>query len=394
MYDKSEFDIIYERRKTHCVKWDGTKERFGKADLLPFWIADMDFQAPKEVLNALHNRIDHGIFGYPQWHNEVKEAVAQWEKKRHAWEISPEWISPSPGVVPGLAFAILANTELQDRVLIQPPVYYPFAQIIKGQKREVASNPLAFDGERYCMDFDDLEKHFSNGVEIMILCSPHNPVGRVWTSKELERIAELCCRYDILVLSDEIHQDIVYASHQHIPFASLGKELEDRTITFISPSKTFNLAGLYTSAVIIPNPELKKRFDDKVASFDIDCNQLGITAMEAAYRNGEEWLDSLIQYLEENLAFVKDFLRKYLPKVKLVEPEGTYLLWLDFREMGLESQGLFRLLVEDAKVALNDGAAFGEGGNGFARMNIACPRKLLEEGLTRIQRAVNHFSIA
>ncbi|NLL49125.1 MAG: pyridoxal phosphate-dependent aminotransferase [Firmicutes bacterium] len=386
------FDQIIDRRNTQCVKWDATAEVFGREDLLPLWVADMDFTAPEPVIEAIKARADHGVFGYEIKPQSLDEAVMDWLKTRHNWAVDPNWLSYSPGVVVGLATAILALTEPGDRIVIQPPVYPPFFSLGDQNDRIVVENKLIEKDGRYTMDLVELEEIFRSGVKVMILCSPHNPVGRVWSRDELLALGELATKYDVTVLSDEIWADLVFPGNQHIPLASLSPEIADRVITFMAPSKTFNLAGFYLSNVIIPKETLREKFASQVQRLgNAHSNVFAPIAAEAAYRYGGPWLDELLDYLDENASYVQRELAKIAPKIKVVKPEGTFVLWLDCRELGLPSEELNQFFVEKARLALNDGSAFGESGAGYLRMNIGCPRSLLEEAMKRLAQALEGY---
>lgn len=392
---KYDFDTVIERRGTISSKWDDMAPLFGTNDLLPLWVADMDFMAPPEVVEALRKRVDHGVFGYTHRFAPYRQAVVGWLLRRHKWPVDTEWLRHTPGVVPALAMAILAFTQPGDGVLIQPPVYHPFSAVIRGRGRRIVENPLVFKGGRFEMDFHDLEKKLDDpSVKLVFLCSPHNPCGRVWTRKELERFAAICVARDVVVVSDEIHCDIVYSGNAHIPLASLSGAIRDRTITAIAPSKTFNIAGLSTAVAIIPSRRLRDNYTSVLDFLHLDGgNTFGTIALEVAYNKGDQWLDELIEYLEESVRFVEEFLARRLPAVSLVKPEGTYVPLLDCRALGLGGRELQRRLVERGHVALNGGHWFGTGGEGFMRLNIATPRKLLEEGMERIATALSEEGV-
>lgn len=383
------FDKLIDRRRTGSVKWDFNQRIFGREDVLPLWVADMDFQAPQAVVEALLKRAEHGIFGYSDGMDGYYDSLTAWLKKRHGWEIQREWIAFSPGIVFALYELVRSLTKAGDKVLLQSPVYPPFFKAIRENGREVVNSPLKVENGRYVMDFEDLEEKFAGGVKMMLLCSPHNPVGRVWQGEELERLGQLCLAYGVLLVADEIHGDLIFEGHRHIPFASLSPEFERQSIVCTAPSKTFNLAGLQTSNLIIPNPEYRQAFVQSRNLTGIHSpNVFGMTALEAAYRHGEEWLNQLMPYLEGNAEFLLTSLARELPQVKGIRPEGTYLVWLDFRELGLEPKELEEFLVHKAGVGLNQGYQFGPGGEGFARFNIGCCRSLVAEGFQRIRSAI------
>ena len=386
------FDQVIERRNTASVKWDLVEQLYGSRDVLPMWVADMDFPTAQPVVEAIAARAQHAIYGYTTRPDSVYEAIQDWAAQRHGWTMQREWIGFSPGVVPGLAFLLLALSDPGDKVIIQPPVYHPFAFTIRENGRQIVNNPLIFEGGRYRMDFDDLRQKAKDGARLMILCSPHNPVGRVWTRAELRELGEICIEQGIFVISDEIHSDLLLEGQVHTPFAALGEAFAQNSAICTAPSKTFNLAGLQTSVVTIPNKQHRDRFAAVLDRLHLGMpNTFGLVAMEAAYRHGGPWLDALRGYLSENLRYLTDFLAREVPQIQVVEPQGTYLVWLDCRGLGLSTEELSRFMREDAKVGLDDGHIFGPGGDGFERINIACPRALLADGLGRIADAVRRL---
>ncbi len=378
-----------ERRGTNCEKWDLLEEEFGKKELLALWVADMDFPAPPEVLEALHKKIDEGALGYPIAPDSLLKAVTEWQKIRHGWEIKKEAVTWAPGVVAGLAFSVMAYTKPGDGIIIQPPVYPPFYSTVSEAGRRIVKNPLKRQDGRYVMDLEGLEKLVTPTCRTLILCSPHNPVARVWTKDELEALAELATRKDMLIISDEIHQDLIYSDAKHISMASLSDEMASRTVTFVAPSKTFNIAGMNSSVAIIPDEKLKARYISVMNRLHLgSLSILGLTAMETAYSKCAGWLDELMAYLEGNRDFTEKFVRERLPLAKMDHPEGTYIFWIDFRGYGFESAGLMDFLVNEAGVALNNGLSFGPEGEGFARINIGTERSMLKEALERIEGAL------
>ncbi|SEP96573.1 cystathione beta-lyase [Virgibacillus subterraneus] len=384
------FEKVHDRKNTRSVKWDMLKPVFQTEDVLPMWVADMDFQAPQAVNDALKDRADHGIYGYTIIDDDVKDSIINWVTKRHDWEINSDWLSFSPGVVTSLHMAIQAFTEPNDKVLIQTPVYTPFYSVIETHNREVVKNPLQQKDNYYHIDFDDFENKLKQGVKAFVLCSPHNPVGRVWTKEELQEMARLCLKYDVLILSDEIHGDLIYPNERHIPIASLSDEIADQTITCMSPSKTFNLAGLQASYVITTDKEKRDTLNKQLNSQGHHMlNTMGNTAMEASYLHGEEWLDELRTVLKEHQEYVTKQFEENTDVLKVIRSEGTYLLWIDCSAMKMDSEQLKKFMIENAKVGLNTGTDYGEEGKPFMRMNIACPRETLEEGVKRIIDAVN-----
>ena len=384
------FDERIDRTNTNSIKYDFVLQRGKPEGILPLWVADMDFQAPQPVLDALKDRVEHGIFGYSEGKEEYFLAVRDWMERRHGWVVKRNWLVKTPGIVFALAMAVKAYTKPGDSVMIQPPVYYPFREVIEDNERIVVENTLLLgeDGS-YHMDLNDFEqKARENRVRLFFLCNPHNPVGRVWTREELKALGELCKRLDILVVSDEIHQDFVFKG-KHTVFASIDEELKERTITCTAPSKTFNIAGLQISNIFISNPELKRSFKKEISAAGYSqLNTLGLTACEAAYRYGEEWHDQLMDYLKENIQFVRSYLEDHLPELKLIEPDGTYLLWLDFNGLGLNEDEREELIVKKAGLWLDSGAMFGPVGEGFERINIACPRSVLKEAFDKLRAAL------
>lgn len=384
-----DFDTPVNRRGTGCMKWDDMGAVFGRGDLLPFWVADMDFRSAPEIIETLREAVDFGVFGYPVMGDSARQAVADWERTRFGWDVDPRHVDFLPGVVPGLGFAIQAFTKPGDGIVIQTPVYPPFFGIIKDNGREVIENPLIDAGTRYEMDFENLEELLSRpNVSALLLCSPHNPVARVWTRGELSRLAELCAAHNVFVFSDEIHQDLVFSDAKHLPTAHAAPELKSRLVTLVAPSKTFNIAGLSGSAWIAEDEKVTAAMRKSLSTLHMErINLLAVKALEVAYRKGAPWLDELMGYLEKNRMIVENFVRERLPRAELKHPEGTFIFWIDFRGYGLSPAELQRVLVNEARVALNPGTSFGKEGEGFARFNVGCPRAQLEEGLARIAEA-------
>ncbi|TMU84559.1 pyridoxal phosphate-dependent aminotransferase [Bacillus sp. BHET2] len=385
----SKFEEIIDRKGSSSVKWDLTKTVFGKEDVLPMWVADMDFLPPQNVLEALQNRLKHGIFGYTFVGDETAASIKDWMEKRHGWNIEKTWLQYSPGVVPAISTIIQALTEPGDKVLVQSPVYTPFFSLVEDNEREIVNSQLDYREGSYSIDNHAFEESLKTGVKLFLLCNPHNPSGRVWTKEELTKMAELCHKYNVVIVSDEIHSDLVYERHTHTPLASLHDTFRDMTITCIAPSKTFNLAGLQASAMITPNSELREKIAGihKRQGF-FTLNTFGIIGMEAAYRHGETWLEEILAYLQENVRVTKRFIADQLPDLKLVDPEGTYLLWIDCTKLNLSDEDLKERLLDKGKLALEPGTKYGPGGEGFVRMNIACPRGTLLDGLERLKKAL------
>lgn len=385
------FDTVIDRYRTDSMKWNATEKLFGEKELLPMWVADMDFRVPEPVIQALKDTAEHGIFGYTMRTDEYYKSITDWMARRHDWDVKPEWISYCSGVVPALSYCIQAFTEPGDKIVIQPPVYPPFTSVVKNNNRQLVYNPLKFEDGGYRMDFDDLRTKLDASVKMLILCNPHNPVGRVWTKEELTELGHICLEHGIRVISDEIHSDLVFKPHKHTPFAGISEELAQNSIVCMAPSKTFNLAGLQASNMIIPNDDWREAFNAKVLLANAGmANTFGLAASTAAYKLGEPWLEELLDYLQQNLNWLAAELEQYLPGINLVRPEGTYLAWLDCRGLGLDKEGLEQWMLKRAKIAFNQGYAFGPGGEGFVRMNYACPRSTLEEGLRRLKNAADH----
>ena len=391
---KYDFDEIIPRRHTNSLKYDCAEKR-GKPDgLLPMWVADMDFQTPQTVREALAAKAAHGIFGYSDPDETYFEVLAQWFGTRHNWTVDPHTAIQAPGVVFAICTLIRALTKPGDAVLIQEPVYYCFREGIRDNGRRTIVNELRFDGEHYSIDFEDFERKIvENGVKLFILCSPHNPVGRVWTKEELEKLAEICLRYGVFVLADEIHEDFVYPGNRHTVFATLSKEAAGRCAVCTAPSKTFNLAGLHIANIFIADNEVRKavRHELDAQGFS-QSNIMGLVACQTAYQTGAEWVDQLVDYLRGNLSFLRETFRSRMPQIHLIEPEGTYLPWVDFSKLGLATPELERFIVERAKLWLDGGHIFGAGGAGFQRFNIATPRAILQEALDRLETAVRQIS--
>lgn len=387
----NKFDEIIDRHNTNSEKYDFTVERGKPADILPLWVADMDFRAPEEVLDALHQAVSHGIFGYSEVKSDYYEVIANWFTRYFQWTPKEEWLIKTPGVVFAINAAIRGLTKENDAILIQTPVYYPFGNSVIQNNRKLVKNELVYQNGHYEIDFTDFEKKIAdNQVKMFILCSPHNPVGRVWTKEELGKIAEICTRYQVLVVSDEIHCDFTYEGHPHTVFADISKEMEEQCVICTAPSKTFNLAGLQTSNIFIPNAELREKVKEAIfcGTGYAEINILGLVACKAAYEKGDRWLGELKEYLKGNLDFVRDFLATRIPQIHLVEPEGTYLIWLDCSALGLTDAELEDFIVNKAKLWLDGGNMFGEHSGQFERVNMTCPRSVLQKALEQLEAAV------
>ena len=384
-----DFETLVRREGTASVKWDGRKGYFNSEDLLPMWVADMDFAVPEAVSRAVKERAGHPVFGYTLATDSVYESLVNWMRKRHGYEVQRDWVILSPGVVPSLHAAAIAFARPGEGVIVQPPVYFPFFSAVTETDRKLILNPLRLEDGRYRIDFDHLEECAGQGARLLILCTPHNPVGRVWSEDELRTVLDIARRHDLVILSDEIHHDLIFPGSSHIPLHLLAGEGAN-IVTAVAPSKTFNIPGLGLSALIVPNPRhrvaLRKAFELLHLGAS---NPFSLVAFEAAYREGEEWLEALLIYLTETRDFVSQYLAEHIPKIKVIQPEGTYLLWLDCRELGMNDSELKQFFIHKAKVGMNPGTVFGEGGSGFMRMNIGTSKLIVAEALERIRRAVD-----
>ncbi len=385
-----DFDKVTDRRGSNCLKYDFAVRRGMPADVLPLWVADMDFKTSSYVEDALVKRARDAIFGYTEVGTEYFEAVAGWMERHHTWSPEEDWLVKTPGIVFALAMAVRAYTEAGDKVLIQQPVYYPFSEVITDNGRSIVSSDLILgEDNRYHIDFDDFEKKIrDNRIKLFLLCNPHNPVGRVWTEEELIRLGDICLKYGVIVVSDEIHNDFIFRGEHHV-FASLKKEFEDMSVICTSPSKTFNLAGMLISNIFIPNRELRSDFRKQMNAAGISqLSTLGLVAAEAAYRDGEAWYGAMMDYIRENIEYVRAYADQKLKPVKMIDTEGTYLVWLDFRAAGIDAEELDRRIIYDAGLWLDSGKIFGDAGRGFQRINVACPRVILAEALERIRKVI------
>ena len=388
-----DFDKITDRRNTNCLKFDFAVKRGMPEDVLPLWVADMDFQTSSYVQDALIKQVQHGIFGYSDGQESYFEAVKGWLKKHHDWEVQEKWLVKTPGIVMALALSVKAYTDPGDAVLIQSPVYYPFSEVISDNGRKIVSSDL-FLGEdnRYHIDFADFEKKIvEEGVNLFFLCNPHNPVGRVWTKEELETIGDICCRHHVIVVSDEIHADFVFEG-KHQVFADLKPEYKDFTVICTSPGKTFNIAGLQASNILIPNEALREAFAKQITAAGYSqISAPGIEAVIAAYAQGEEWYQEMKKYVGANITFLHEWMEEHIPQIKVTKTEGTYLVWMDFRGLGIAEKNLKDFVENQAGLWLDGGKMFGESGIGFQRINVACPRKTLEKALTQLESAVKNL---
>ncbi len=385
---KYDFNEIVPRKGTNCLKYDALANYFGSDDILPLWVADMDFKTPDFIVEAIKERAEHEIFGYSFRPDSYFDAVIGWMKRRHDWDIQKEWISFSPGVVAGLTIAVEAFSNPGDEVIVQPPVYFPFFECVKGTQRKMVENPLKIENGRYTFDLEDLKSKITENTKLLLLCNPQNPGGMVWTREELTALTDICLANDIMIISDEIHSDLIFEDRKHIPISSISEEVAQNCMVCMAPSKTFNVAGLSSSLVIIPNKRKFTAYERKLGVGHLGMgNIFGSIALEAAYAKGDEWLEQMLDYLWENYLFLEEFIAKNLPRVQVMKPEATYLVWLDFSDYGMKNEALSKFASEQAKVALNDGGRFGAGGDGWLRINIGCPKSMLEEALERLKLA-------
>lgn len=383
------FDKIIDRTNNFSAKWSEMNKNFGTNDLLPMWVADMDFLTAPCVMEALKDRLEQGIFGYTTRPSSYNESIVNWLDNRFSWKINQEWLMFSPAVITSISLLIQNLTQKNDKIMIQEPVYSPFHNIVESNERNLVISPLVkLDDGSYVMDYEDIEAKIKD-VKVFILCNPHNPVGRVWTREELTRLGEICLKHNVLVISDEIHSDIILKNHKHTPFASISKEFSENTITCMAPTKTFNLAGLQSSFLVISNPYYYEVMDKAFSILDIKRNNaFSLVATEAAYNYGEDWLYELIKYIEDNVDFAIDYIKNHIPQLKVKKPEGTYLLWVDFSNLNVDKKDLKNALINKGRIALSDGSSFGIGGAGYYRINLACPRSMVLEGLKRIEFAI------
>lgn len=395
---KYDFNQICDRKNTNCFKWDFIQSIFGNDDVIPMWVADMDFPVATPIVEALKRRAEHEFYGYTKASADVIQSIVDRMWDKYAWKIKPEWIVFTPGVVPALNITVRMLTHPGDEIILQEPVYYPFFPAVTFSGCQIVNNQLKLINGRYEMDYEDLEHQFHarigmlpvpNRIKAIMLCNPHNPVGRLWSKEELTKLGDIAIKHDVVVISDEIHCELLFKDHQHTPFASISEVFEQNSIVCMSPSKTFNLAGLEVSSIIIPNKKLRHLFINTRTGILPEPNLFGYTALEAAYRFGDEWLDQLLDYLQGNLDFLLKYFANRIPKIKVIKPQGTYLIWLDCRDLGMDDMTLRNFMRDKAKVGFDDGFLFGSGGSGFQRMNIACPRPIIEEALIRIETMVN-----
>lgn len=385
---KYNFDEIIERRGTDCVKYDRLPF-FGNADAIPLWVADTDFRVADFIMEALHKRMSHEILAYSNRSSNYYPSIINWLKSRHNWSVDRNMITSSPGVVSAVTTLILALSNPGEKVVVQPPVYFPFFSCVKDTGRLLVENPLILKEGRYYFDFDDLKQKLDAQTKLLILCNPHNPGGMVWRREELEELGRICLANGTLIISDEIHSDLVYHGNQHLPLPTLSEELAQNCAVCMAPNKTFNIAGLASAFLVIPNKEIKKRYDHWLHALHIsDGNIFGNIALETAYTHGSEWVDQLMDYLTENRQYLLSFIRERLPKVKMIVPEATFLAWLDFSHYGMAESKMAEILVHEAGIVMNKGSMFGTGGEGFFRLNFGCPRATLQKALEQMEEAL------
>jgi len=387
-----DFDEHVAREGTDCIKYDRRLETFGSKDIIPMWVADMDFKCPDFVLDSMHKRLEHEIFGYSYRPPEYYQSIINWIKSRHNWKIEREWISFCPGIVPALNFCTLAFTQPGDSIIVQPPVYFPFFSAAESHGRNLIYNRLSENEGKWSIDFDSLVSAINEKTKMIIISNPHNPVGRVWSAEELNHLAEICIEKNIIIISDEIHCDLTLPGFIHTPMASLSEKIASRTVTLVAPSKTFNLAGLSTSSVIIPDPDLRKSFNRVVDNLHIGSgNIFGTVASIAAYTHGEKWLGELMHYIDDNVEYVSEYCRDMIPEIIPVKPEATYMIWLDCRKFHMQGKELQNFFIHKAGVGMNEGSAFGPGGEGFMRMNVGTTHNTVIKAMEQIEKAVSEL---
>jgi cysteine-S-conjugate beta-lyase len=388
---KYNFDEIIDRRNTQAVKLERRKALFGTEDVLPLWVADMDFRTPGFIIDAIQKRLEHPILGYTMPSKNYYSASIKWIKEHHDWNVEREWFGFLPGIVPGLAFAVQSLTNPGDEIIVQPPVYYPFFHVIEKNHRVAIQNQLKEKNGKFTMDLDDLEKKITPKTKLLILCNPHNPGGRVWTKEELQQLAAICEKHQITIVSDEIHADMVLPGNtKHTPFATVSAWSEQHSVTFMAPTKVFNMPGLISSAYIIPNTELHQRFAGYLEASEMNTGNLfAYIAAIAAYENGEEWRKQMLDYVQSNINYIADFLKNNIPQIKPMIPEASFLVWLDCKELGMETDELHEFFSLKAALGLNKGTIFGPGGEYHLRLNVACPRSILEKAMKQLLKAVS-----
>ena len=385
-----DFNTPIDRRGTHCVKFDALKEMYGREDLLSLWVADMDFATPDFVIDALKRRLDHPVLGYPVQYDGCWQSVVDWGRSHHGWRVEREWMRDIPGIVKGIGMVVNVFTKPGDKIIIQPPVYHPFRLVPEHNDREIVMNPLRWVGDTYEMDFEQLEQVIDDKCKILILANPHNPVGITWSRDTLVRLADIAVKHNLIVISDEIHCDMALYGNKHIPFASVSENAARCSITFGAPSKTFNIAGIVSSYAIVPDEVLREKFFAWLTANEMDMATIfAMVATEAAFTEGEEWRQQMLAHIESNIDFVDEYLKANIPEVRAIKPQASYLVWLDFSALGLPHDKLIDMLVNDARLAMNDGAMFGIGGDQHTRLNVGTQRAVLEQAMKQLKEAID-----
>ena len=385
-----DFNTPIDRRGTHCVKFDALKEMYGREDLLSLWVADMDFATPDFIIDALKRRLDHPVLGYPVQYDGYWQSVVDWIRSHHDWQVEREWMRYIPGIVKGIGMVVNVFTKPGDKIIIQPPVYHPFRLVPEHNDREIVMNPLRQVGDTYEMDFEQLEQVIDDKCKILILANPHNPVGITWSRDTLVRLADIAVKHNLIVISDEIHCDMALYGNKHIPFASVSENAARCSITFGAPSKTFNIAGIVSSYAIVPDPVLREKFFAWLTANEMDMATIfAMVATEAAFTEGEEWRQQMLAHIESNIDFVDEYLKANIPEVRAIKPQASYLVWLDFSALGLSHEKLIDMLVNDARLAMNDGAMFGIGGEQHTRLNVGTQRAILEQAMKQLKEAID-----
>ena len=385
-----DFNTPIDRRGTHCVKFDALKEMYGREDLLSLWVADMDFATPDFIIDALKRRLDHPVLGYPVQYDGYWQSVVDWIRSHHGWQVEREWMRYIPGIVKGIGMVVNVFTKPGDKIIIQPPVYHPFRLVPEHNDREIVMNPLRQVGDTYEMDFEQLEQVIDDKCKILILANPHNPVGITWSRDTLVRLADIAVKHNLIVISDEIHCDMALYGNKHIPFASVSENAVRCSITFGAPSKTFNIAGIVSSYAIVPDPVLREKFFAWLTANEMDMATIfAMVATEAAFTEGEEWRQQMLAHIESNIDFVDEYLKANIPEVRAIKPQASYLVWLDFSALGLPHDKLIDMLVNDARLAMNDGAMFGIGGEQHTRLNVGTQRAVLEQAMKQLKEAID-----
>lgn len=385
-----DFNAPIDRRGTHCVKFDALKDMYGRDDLLSLWVADMDFATPDFIIDALKKRLDHPVLGYPVQYDGYWQSVVNWIYNHHGWQVQREWMRYIPGIVKGIGMVVNVFTKPGDKIIIQPPVYHPFRLVPEHNGRDIVMNPLRREGDSYTMDFEQLEQVIDDKCRILILANPHNPIGITWDKATLARLADIAVKHNLIVISDEIHCDMALYGNKHIPFASVSENAARCSITFGAPSKTFNIAGIVSSYAIVPDEALREKFFAWLTANEMDMATIfAMVATEAAFSEGEEWRQQMLSHIESNIDFVDEYLKANIPEVRAIKPQASYLVWLDFSALGLEHEKLIDMLVNDAHLAMNDGAMFGIGGEQHTRLNVGTQRAVLEQAMSQLKEAID-----